>query len=70
MRRYLFLVLIASAALSACEGSRNNTSWSGKKEGTEVVPELQKPETHGAATADSTAADSVSAPADTTQVKH
>lgn len=58
MRRYLFLFLVASFVLVACEGSRNNTSWSGKKEGTDVVPEIQKAHTADAAVADSAATDS------------
>lgn len=61
MRRYLFLVLVASVALAACEGSRNNTSWTDRKEGTDVVPELQKPETTGAAASDSATADTTQA---------
>jgi hypothetical protein len=63
MRRYLFLVLAASCALTACEGARNNSSWSDRKEGTGVVPELKK-----AAPIDTTAAHADSA--DTTQDKH
>ena len=41
MRRYLCLVLFAVVALAACEGARNNTSWSDRKPGTEIVPSLK-----------------------------
>jgi hypothetical protein len=67
MRRYLFLFLIASLALSSCEGARNNTSWSHKEEGAEIVPSVKKA-THPAAAVDSTAAGAGAA--DTTQEKH
>jgi len=59
MRRYLVAALFASLALSACEGARNNTSWSKRKEGTEIVPSLKaKTPPAETARADSTAADS------------
>ena len=59
MRRYLVAALFASLALSACEGPRNNSSWSEKKEGTEIVPSLKVKEAPADTThADSTAADS------------
>ena len=58
MRRYLFLFLVASFVLVACEGSRNNTSWSGRQEGTEVVPSIKKTSAPDAAVADSAAGDS------------
>lgn len=62
MRRYLVAALFAALALSACEGARNNTSWSQKKEGTEIVPSLKaKTPPAEAAKADSTAADSTEA---------
>ncbi len=63
MRRYLFLFLVASFVLVACEGARNNTSWSHTKEGTEVVPSVKKASHPDAAVADSAASD-------TTQVEH
>ena len=63
MRRYLFLTLIASFALVGCEGARNNTSWSDRKEGTEVVPSIKKAQPADTAHADSAAAD-------TSQAKH
>lgn len=63
MRRYLLLALLISAALTACEGARNNSSWSDRKEGTDVVPALQK-----AATGDTTASHPDSAA--TSQGKH
>ena len=68
MRRYLFLFLIASFALVACEGARNNTSWSHKKEGTEVVPSIKPAHNPGAAVADSAATDSTAA--DTTHTEY
>jgi hypothetical protein len=69
MRRYLCLFLLLSLALAACEGARNNTSWSKKEPGTEIVPPLkvakapaESTETpDSTATADSTAADSAKA---------
>ena len=64
MRRYLVAALFASLALSACEGPRNNSSWSQKKEGTEIVPDL-KPK---AAPADTTQADSSAA--DSSEAHH
>ena len=67
MRRTLLLVLVASMALAACEGARNNTSWSGKSDSTGVVPDLQKTGSSEAATMDSTAADTGSAATDTSQ---
>ena len=63
MRRYLFLFLVASFVLVACEGARNNTSWSDRKEGTEVVPSIKQTTTSDAAVADSAASD-------TSQAKH
>jgi hypothetical protein len=62
MRRYLYLVLLASALFVGCEGSRNNSSWSHREEGTDVVPALKK-----AGAVDSTAAQADSA---ATQGKH
>ena len=64
MRRYFVAAVFASLALSACEGPRNNSSWSTKKEGTEIVPDL-KPKT---APVDTTKADSSAA--DTSQAHH
>lgn len=61
MRRYFLAALCAALALSACEGARNNTSWSKKKEGTAIVPPLT-------AKADTTKAES--APADSSKAKH
>ena len=63
MRRYLVLVILAAFALAACEGARNNTSWSKAKEGASVKPPLTKAEAEG-----NTAAPD-SADADTSQVK-
>lgn len=56
MRRYLVLALFATLTLAACEGARNNTSWSTRKPGTEIVPSLQAK----TATPDSIKADSTS----------
>ena len=64
MRRYLLFVLLASLALAACEGSRNNTSWSKAKPDAEIVPPLKTAH----AQADTAAADST--PADSSQAKH
>jgi hypothetical protein len=58
MRRYFLAALCAALALSACEGARNNTSWSHRKEGTAIVPPLTKPVA---------ATDSTKARADTTK---
>ena len=63
MRRYLVAALFATLALAACEGARNNTSWSTRKAGAEIVPSLKaKPAavdtTKAESTADSTSADS------------
>src|SRR5690606_24700478 len=63
MRRFLNLCVLASLALAACEGSRNNTSWSGAEKGAEVVPPLKTAEP-----ADTSATDSI--PTDTSQAKH
>jgi hypothetical protein len=41
MRRYVLAAIFVSLALAACEGSRNNTSWSTRKPGTEIVPPLK-----------------------------
>ncbi len=62
MRRYLVPALLAILTVSACEGARNNSSWSKHEEGTEIVPSL-KAKTPPAETnkADSTAADSTEA---------
>jgi len=70
MRRYFLAALFAALALSACEGSRNNSSWSHRKEGTAIVPPLTQ-----ATSADSTRAKTdttrtTPAPADTSQHKH
>ena len=54
MRRFLFLILMASVALAGCEGARNNSSWSEAEEGAEVVPKLTQP-----APVDTAAVDSV-----------
>ena len=67
MRRYLFLCLVASVALLGCEGARNNTSWSHKEAGAEIVPTV-KEATHPDAAVDSSAAESGAA--DQTEVKH
>ena len=64
MRRYLVAALLASLALAACEGPRNNSSWSHKKEGTEIVPSLKAK----TVPADTTGADSSAA--ESTQAKH
>jgi len=64
MRRYFVVALFATLALAACEGARNNDSWSHRKPGTAIVPPLQTK----AAPTDSTRADS--AAGDTSQAKH
>ena len=64
MRRYLVPVLLAAFALSACEGARNNSSWSHKKEGTEIVPSLK------AKTPPAETAKADSAAADTSKAEH
>jgi hypothetical protein len=64
MRRYLVAALFATLALAACEGSRNNTSWSTRKAGAEIVPPLKVK----TAPADTTKSDSTSA--DSSQAKH
>jgi len=64
MRRYLLAALFVTLALAACEGSRNNTSWSTRKDGTEIVPPL----TTNTAAADSSKTGSASA--DSSQAKH
>lgn len=58
MRRFLYLFVMLSLALAACEGPRNNTSWSTAEKGAEIQPSLKKPVRHDAAVADSAAADS------------
>lgn len=63
MRRYLFVILVASFVLSGCEGARNNSSWSEAEEDADIVPKLKQP-----APADTAAGDSL--PADTSQVEH
>jgi len=61
MRRFLYLFVMLSLALAACEGPRNNTSWSTAEKGAEVQPSLKKPVHPDAAVADSAAADSAGA---------
>jgi uncharacterized protein YcfL len=68
MRRYLFPFLVASFVLVACEGARNNTSWSNRDEGTEVVPSIKPAHNIDAAVADSASADS--AATDSSQAEH
>jgi len=68
MRRYFLAALCAALALSACEGARNNTSWSHRKDSTAIVPPLTKAADSTKAKADTTKA--ASAPADTSQHKH
>jgi hypothetical protein len=59
MHRYLVAALFVALVLSACEGARNNSSWSHRKEGTEIVPPLKaKTSPADTAKADSSAADS------------
>jgi hypothetical protein len=58
MRRFLFLCVMLSVALSACENSRNNTSWSKAEKGAEVVPPLKTAEHADTTATDSVAADS------------
>ena len=58
MRRCVLLCLVASIALVACEGSRNNTSWSGAEKGTDVVPSLKTAETADTSAVDPGTADS------------
>jgi nitrous oxide reductase accessory protein NosL len=64
MRRYLLAALFATLALAACEGSRNNSSWSKAKPDAEVVPPLKT----NTAAADTSRADSAST--DSSQAKH
>ena len=64
MRRYYLIGLLAVLVLTACEGHRNNTSWSGSKPGTKIVPPLK------AAAADSSRARADSTSTGTTQEKH
>ena len=68
MRRYLYLFLVASFVLVACEGARNNTSWSQKEEGTEIVPSIKPAHNPDAAVADSAATDTTAS--DTTHTGH
>ena len=42
MRRYLVPAFLGLLVLAACEGARNNTSWSSRKAGTAIVPPLTK----------------------------
>jgi hypothetical protein len=70
MRRYFLAALCAVLALSACEGSRNNTSWSHRKDGTAIVPPLTKATAADSSTAKSDSTGAESAPADTSQHKH
>jgi hypothetical protein len=65
MRWYVLAALFAALVLVGCEGSRNNTSWSKKKAGTEIVPPLKTAQVKTDSTA---AADSGSA--GSSQVKH
>ena len=64
MRRYVLVAILAALALAACEGSRNNSSWSKSKPGAKIVPPL----TTQAAAADSAKADSAST--DSSKAKH
>ena len=64
MRRYCLIAFLAVLSLAACEGRRNNTSWSGSKPGTKIVPPLK------AATADSSRARTDSSSTGTSQAKH
>jgi len=68
MRRYFLAALCAALALSACEGARNNTSWSKKKEGTAIVPPLTTATDSSKTKAATAKADS--APADSSKTKH
>ena len=70
MRRYFLAALCAALALSACEGARNNTSWSHRKEGTAVVPPLTKANAADSAKAKADTTKAASPPADTSQHKH
>lgn len=67
MRRYLLLICLAVIALSACEGARNNTSWSKKEADKKIIPPLtaDQPVTHEAAQPDSAASDSSAASSET-----
>jgi hypothetical protein len=67
MRRYFLAALCATLALSACEGARNNTSWSHRKEGTAIVPPLT---TTDSTKAKADTSGTRSAPVDSTQSKH
>ena len=69
MRRYFLAALCAALALSACEGARNNTSWSHRKEGTAIVPPLTKASTADTSKAKADTTKTASAPADTSQHK-
>jgi len=70
MRRYFLAALCAALALSACEGARNNTSWSHRKEGTAIVPPLTKATAADTSKAKPDTTTAASAPADTSQHKH
>lgn len=58
MRRVLFLFLVLPLFLAACEGARNNSSWSKAEKDDEIKPSLKTTTHPEAATMDSTSADS------------
>lgn len=70
MRRYFLAALSVAALLSACEGARNNTSWSKKKEGTAIVPPLTTTTAADSTKAKPDTIRAASAPVDTSQHKH
>jgi hypothetical protein len=70
MRRYFLVALCVAAVLSACEGSRNNTSWSHRKDGTAIVPPLTKASSTDTTKAKADTTKAVPAPSDTSQHKH
>jgi hypothetical protein len=70
MRRYFLAALCVAVALSACEGARNNTSWSHRKDGAAIVPPLTKASSADSTHAKADTTKAASAPADTSQHKH
>jgi hypothetical protein len=69
MRRYFLAALCATLALSACEGARNNTSWSHRKDGTAIVPPLTTATKADFSKAKADTTKAATSPADTTKHK-
>ena len=70
MRRFAFLFLTLCATIVACEGARNNSSWSKREQGKEIVPSLHKEVPHDVATSDSDSAATDSTAAESSEAKH